>query len=116
MTPPDPHGHYRVLRVSGLLVPGFTKRIRFAADGAPLDGVTYLWGIRIGAFTVRPAHEFGEPDAGLRALRYRAWPVIDTLGTVPAVAHRSPDCSGWIRLPRGRRVRFCRFELQPLPH
>ncbi|MBC7460147.1 MAG: hypothetical protein H7287_02160 [Thermoleophilia bacterium] len=115
MTLPDLHeAHFRVARVSGLLLPGFTKLIRFDASGAPLDGVTYLWGIRIGAFTVHSADEFGELDAGLRALRYHTWPVVDILEPPPEPAHGSPDCRGELRLPGGRRVRFCRFALEPI--
>lgn len=102
--------HYRVTRESGLLVPGFSKRIRFE-DSVAIDGVTYWWGIRIGSFDVQPASECGLPDDAARCLRYRTWPVIDVLGQQVAPAHGSPRCEGTIRLPRGRRLRFCRFSL-----
>ena len=115
MTLPDPRSAlYRVARRSGLLVPGFTKRIAFDEAGAPTHGVTYLWGVRIGAFDVRPAREFGQPDDAPRALRYRAWPVVDLLEPTPRPDHLSPGCQGCIRLPGGRRLRFCRFALEPI--
>jgi hypothetical protein len=114
MRPDTAAARYRVTRVSGLLVPGFTKRIRFSPEGAPFDGVTFFWGIRIGSFDVRPADEFGQGDASLRCLRYRTWPVVDLLGSAPTPTHGSPECEGCFRLPGLRRVRFCRFRLDPV--
>jgi hypothetical protein len=81
---------YRVRRVSGLLPPfGVTKRI----DGT--RGMTYLFGIGVGAFRV----------LGRRYV-YRWWPIVDELD--------ARDGDGW--LGRGRLfgvLTICRFRLEP---
>jgi hypothetical protein len=112
-----PVDRFRVVRRSGLLLPGFTKRIsgRHDAGGGPhaRSGVTYFLGIRVGAFDVRPAREFGFMDDSERCLRYRSWPIVDVLEQRPSTLGGSIGSAGYLRLPRGRRVRFCTFLLEP---
>lgn len=92
---------WRVRRTSGLLWPGFTKRF-----GA-VQGVTYLWGTPVGRFAIVDA-----PDGGVQ-LRYLRWPVVDVLDADPRTASASMDAAGQLRISGGRRVRFCRFRLEP---
>ena len=90
---------WRVRRTGGLLVPGFTKRMR--ADGT---GTTYLAGIPVGAFRVVAAGDATE-------LRYRRWPIVDVL-TARDGDGGAWDGLGMVRLPGGRRGRFCTFRLE----
>jgi hypothetical protein len=82
-------GRFRVRRLSGLLPPfGVTKRI----DGS--RGMTYLFGLPVGAFRVLG-----------RRFVYKWWPIVDELD--------SEDGRGW--LGRGRLfglLTFCRFRLE----
>jgi hypothetical protein len=80
--------------VSGLLWPGFSKQLDEQA------GTTYLWGVPIGGFDVVAARGNGPVE-----LRYRRWPVVDVLDGTAG--------EGLLRLPGGRRWRFCRFRLEP---
>ena len=84
-------GVFRVRRVSGLLPPfGVTKRIHGS------KGVTYLFGLPIGAFRV----------IGRRFV-YRWWPIVDEID--------GEDGRGW--LGRGRLfglLTFCHFRLEPV--
>jgi hypothetical protein len=104
---------FRVERRSGLLVPGFTKRLVWDPDGLLISGVTYLWGIRIGGFMA------ARTDTGVD-LHYGTWPVIDELDRLPqpprdgAPATGAANCQGTFSLPGGRRLRFCRFALVPI--
>lgn len=91
---------WNVRRTSGVLVPGFAKRF----DDARTTGVTYLWGVPIGAFDVVQLAE------GAVELRYRRWPVVDVLDQLP-VDGGSIRSAGFIALA-GRRIRFCRFRLE----
>jgi hypothetical protein len=93
---------WRVRRRTGLLPPGFTKR--FSEDGA--IGTTYYLGVPIGRFKVRDAGD------GSIELVYRHWPVVDVVLGWPAQARGPIDAAGYIRMPRGRRLRFCRFRLE----
>ena len=94
---------WRVRRTSGLLVPGFTKC--FTARGG---GVTHLWRVPIGRFDVEVL------AGGVTELRYRRWPVVDVLERPPSDPRAgSIPAAGYVRLPGGRRVRFCRFRLEP---
>jgi hypothetical protein len=79
--------------VSGLLWPGFTKQL----DGD--SGVTFLWGRAIGRFRVVRI------DESHVELRYLRWPIVDVLDGSAGI--------GTVRLPGGRRWRFCRFVLEP---
>lgn len=105
---------WRVRRTGGLLVPGFTKRF----DERGRDGMTYFLGVPIGRFDVDVL------AGGATELRYRRWPVVDVLERLPAgasvAAHGGAPptaapipAAGFVRLPGGRRVRFCRFRLEP---
>lgn len=91
---------WRVRRIRGLLVPGFTKRFDLVAD----MGVTYFLGVPIGRFDVRRW-----PDGGV-VLAYRRWPVVDVLDLLPERDGPVP-AAGFVRLG-ARRVRFCRFSLE----
>ncbi len=93
---------WHVRRTSGLLVPGFTKR--FDAG----SGMTFFFGVPIGRFDVDVAPE------GSTELRYRRWPVVDVLERPPTdVRVGTIPSAGFVRLPGHRRVRFCRFRLEP---
>jgi len=95
---------WRVRRLTGLLVPGFTKQ--FAPDGS--YGLTSFAGVPIGWFDVVASDRPGVACE----LRYRRWPVVDLLGDVPR-ADGPPvvSGSGMLRLPGARLRRFCRFSL-----
>ncbi len=93
---------WRVRRTGGVLVPGFRKR--FATDDA--HGMTYLWGVPIGRFRIVQLD-----DAPTVQLRYVRWPVVDELERAPRDAGAIP-AAGYVRLRRGRRIRFCRFRLE----
>ncbi|MCW2923239.1 MAG: hypothetical protein JWM98_643 [Thermoleophilia bacterium] len=92
---------WRVVRVSGLLVPGFTKRF----DAGATRGTTYWCGVRIGAFDVVRTR-------GACELRYRAWPVVDVLLGAPQAPTTRIESAGYLHLGGGRRLRFCRFRLE----
>ena len=97
---------WTVRRTAGLLVPGFTKR--FTADGRA--GMTYLWRVPIGRFDMREVA--AAPGAAPAVeLDYRRWPVVDVLATRP-LDGGSIRAAGFVRLPGGRRIRFCRFRLE----
>lgn len=103
---------WRVRRTGGLLVPGFSKR--FDPDGS--DGMTYLLGIPVGRFDV-VASSADDSEQGVE-LRYRRWPIVDVLADSPVEpargaepARTSMSAAGYVRLPGGRRLRFCRFRL-----
>ncbi|MCW2961199.1 MAG: hypothetical protein JWM90_1586 [Thermoleophilia bacterium] len=107
-TLPEP-APWRVQRVSGLLVPGFSKRFDTGEPASATSGCTYFLGVPIGRFDVQPGPETIE-------LRYRRWPVVDILERDPAAAEAgtwatSIPAFGTVCLPRGRRRRFCSFEL-----
>ena len=91
-------GRWRVRRTGGLLVPGFSKRMR--RDGS---GTTFLWGVPVGAFDVDRCGRGGGIE-----LRYRRWPIVDEL-------HDAGDGTwhgrGRITLPGRRRLTFCTFRL-----
>ncbi len=91
---------FRVIRVSGVLWPGFSKRL----DAHRRCGVTYLWGIPVGRFTVEQRRAAVDLPAGIN-LVYTRWPIIDRL---VARSDGSFDGEGTIA---GRR--FCRFRLVP---
>lgn len=93
---------WRVRRTGGLLAPGFTKR--FDPDGS--GGMTYLWGIPIGRFRLI------DRDHGPIELRYVRWPVVDLVGGYPPQARGPIDGAGFVRVPGGRVLRFCRFRLE----
>ena len=92
---------WRVRRTGGLLVPGFSKR--FAPDGTA--GTTYLWGVPIGRFRT------SQRGDGSVELRYVRWPIVDELGAAARSGGSMPG-AGFVRLPAGRRWRFCRFRLE----
>jgi len=97
---------WRVNRTAGLLPRGCTKRFQIGADGRPNAGLTSFIGIPIGRFDVVYRSD------GNEELWYRRWPVVDVLhrreGSGP---NGTRIGTGNVRVPRGRRVRFCRFEL-----
>ena len=82
-------------RTSGLLWPGFSKEVA--------AGRTLLWG--------RPVGRFDACAVGTDRLelRYRRWPVVDVLRPR---ADGTFDGTGHVRMPRGGRLRFCRFVLE----
>jgi hypothetical protein len=93
-----------VRRLDGLLVPGFTKQ--FPAGGADGGiGRTSWFGIPIGRFRV----EVG--PSGVTRLHYLRWPVVDEFSATPDGSVDPIGSAGFIRLPGGRRMRFCRFAL-----
>jgi hypothetical protein len=90
----------RVRRVRGLLWPGFSKRF---AEG---HGTTYLWGVPIGRFHVVAAAD------DTAELRYLRWPIVDVIHGDPLHDAKPLAASGYLRAPRGRRIRFCDFLLE----
>lgn len=88
------NGQFRVQRTSGLLIPGFSKRLAGNA------GCTYLWGVPIGRFRI----EQTSTDA---TLRYHRWPVCDVLvpGTDGAPVSGVGLIFNW---------QFCTFKLLPI--
>ena len=89
-------------RTSGLLVPGFRKRF----SPRRTDGVTSWLGVPIGRFQV--VHRAD----GAVELRYARWPVVDVLDRAPVNgASATTTAAGFVSLPFGHRVRFCRFTL-----
>lgn len=97
----EPAPAWRVRRVSGLLVPGFSKRFERKLQA----GVTSWLGVPVGGFEVHRTR------AGRCELRYVRWPVVDELERTPSRGGRIAGV-GYVRLPGGRRVRFCRFSLE----
>lgn len=87
-------------RTGGVLFPGFSKRF------ANARGTTYLWGIPIGRFDLEPRAD------GTVELRYLRWPIVDVVRGDPSHDDAPLDASGFVRLPRGGRVRFCDFLLE----
>ncbi|MCB0877768.1 MAG: hypothetical protein KDC46_02150 [Thermoleophilia bacterium] len=92
---------WRVRRIGGLLAPGFSKQ--FARDGTV--GTTFLLGVPIGRFRIT------QLDDGIVELRYVRWPIVDTLDSAARRGGSTPG-AGYVRLPGGRRWRFCRFSLE----
>jgi hypothetical protein len=87
-------GRWRVRRRTGVLVPGFSKRMHDAG------GCTYLWGIPIGRFRVR------ETPTGC-ALEYVRWPIVDEL-------EPRDDGAWWHGNGRVFGHTFCAFSLERL--
>lgn len=83
-----------------MLVPGFTKRFDVRAG----VGVTYLWGVPIGRFELRPA------TGGGTELHYLRWPVTDELERAP-LEGGSIRSRGRLRMG-ARRLTFCTFRLE----
>lgn len=107
MTESIPETSWRVVRVSGILPPGFTKRFRRGNNAkSTWIGTTYWLGIPVDRVDVVPEGERW-------ALRYRHLPIRDTLADHPGESARSPIAAdAFLLLPGGRRLRFCRFRLE----
>lgn len=97
-------GTWRVERQSGLLVPGFSKRI---ADGR---GMTSFLGIPIGAFRIETMLK-GEGTAIARYdLDYTRWPVVDELRPAAPAEQGVPV---WLGTGRIFGRVFCHFTMRP---